>query len=216
MLESIGSWLSRMSRTNRLWVITSLAAAGLAGGLLLLRHAMQDGQGRSETSQPTSAINFGASGSGLSAEASPIAPESPEAVADEVEKSLGSWRSAILARDADTVMMLDRMFTGAPGRYAAGLSKSAAGDADERVRAFSTRVLGKLKDPAFAAVFENLLADKSPFVRQNAAWALGELASVGDGKTAARRALVELRQVRSRDPAPNVRSAAKGALARLE
>ena len=48
-------------------------------------------------------------------------------------------------------------------------------DANERVRAFSTRVLGKFKQVELAETFERLLEDGSPFVRQNAAWALGEL-----------------------------------------
>jgi HEAT repeat protein len=77
-------------------------------------------------------------------------------------------------------------------------------------------VLGKLKSAALADVFETLLADKSPFVRQNAAWALGELAADADGRTAARRAVAELRHARAKDPAPDVRTAASGALARLE
>jgi len=84
------------------------------------------------------------------------------------------------------------------------------------VRAFSTRVLGKYKSPTLADTFDALLADKSPFVRQNAAWALGELAAQADGRAAAQRAVAELRHARAKDPAPDVRTAARGALARLE
>ena len=206
-----------MSRRGKRWIAVGLGGAVLAAGLLVVRHTVQDGAGAREGHEARSAINFGASGSGLSAEAPPAAvPETAETIAAEVDKSVGSWRNAILAKDVETVVMLDRQFTGAPQRYAPALRDSATGDADERVRAFSTRVLGKLKDPALAGLYEQLLADKSPFVRQNAAWALGELAAVEDGRTAARRAVAELRQARSRDPAPDVRSAAKGALARLE
>ena len=114
------------------------------------------------------------------------------------------------------VQSLDRAFLSSPERYRSALEKSARSDADGRVRAFSTRVLGKQKNPALAPLFETLLSDKSPFVRQNAAWALGELAVLDDGRVAARHAVAELRLARAKDPAPDVRTAAKGALARLE
>ena len=111
---------------------------------------------------------------------------------------------------------LDRAFADAPERYRRRPTASAKSEADERVRAFSTRVLGKQRNAALAALFETLLADKSPFVRQNAAWALGELAATGGRTRAARRAVAELRHARAKDPAADVRAAAKGALARLE
>ena len=167
------------------------------------------------TDQAKSAINFGPSGSGLS-EPPAVVPETPASIEAEVDKSVSSWRAAILARNAETVLALDAAFGASPARYGVALRKLAAGDADERVRAFSTRVLGKRRDPELAGLFEELLGDKSPFVRQNAAWALGELAAVDDGRAAAKRAVAELRQARSRDPAPDVRSAAKSALAKME
>ena len=68
------------------------------------------------------------------------------------------------------------------------------------MRAFSTRVLGKMKNVALVEDFQRLLADKSPFVRQNAAWALGELATRPGGREAAEAALDELRQAQD-DPA---------------
>ena len=145
-----------------------------------------------------------------------VVAETPESIAVEVDKSLGAWRDAILARNAESVVALDAEFRAAPQRYVPALRKSATGDADERVRAFSTRVLGKLKDATLAGLYKDLLADKSPFVRQNAAWALGELAADADGKAAARLAVAELRRARAKDPAPDVRAVAKGTLARLE
>ncbi|MES1210454.1 MAG: HEAT repeat domain-containing protein [Pseudomonadota bacterium] len=54
------------------------------------------------------------------------------------------------------------------------------------------------------------MADASPYVRQNAAWALGELRGAGSV------AVAELRRVRTRDAAPAVRSAAKDALGKVE
>jgi hypothetical protein len=137
-------------------------------------------------------------------------------IAQEVDTSLASWRQAILDKNAEVVQSLDRAFLSSPERYRSALEKSARSDTDGRVRAFSTRVLGKQKNAAFAPLFETLLSDKSPFVRQNAAWALGELAVLDDGRVAARRAVAELRLARAKDPAPDVRTAAKGALARLE
>ena len=204
-----------MSRGGKRWIITGLAVALATGGALVVRHTTQPG-GRASADRATSAINFGASGSGLSEPPAPAVPETPESIEAEVAKSVGAWRAAILARNAETVVALDGAFGASPGRYGVALRKLATGDADERVRAFSTRVLGKRRDPELAGVFEELLADKSPFVRQNAAWALGELAAVDDGRAAARRAVAELRHARSRDPAPDVRSAAKSALAKME
>ena len=169
-------------------------------------------------SRPGTAINFGASGSGLSDEAPApaVVPETPEIIAAEVDRSLGEWRNAILVKNADAVVALDATFQASPQRYAGALRDAASADADERVRAFSTRVLGKLKDPTLVDLFKQLLADKSPFVRQNAAWALGELAADAGGRAAARHAVAELRRARAKDPAPDVRAVAKGTLARLE
>jgi hypothetical protein len=201
-----------MSRNPKRWIAAGLALAFVigAGGLALRHHRAQQ------------ALRLQAAGEstlrGLAADVvtPPVLPETPEMIAEEVARSLVAWREAILVRDADAVVRLDRSFTTAPDRYRAALVESARGEKDERVRAFSTRVLGKQKNPALADVFETQLADKSPFVRQNAAWALGELAAQADGRAAARRAVAELRHARAKDPAPDVRSAAKGALARLE
>ena len=143
-------------------------------------------------------------------------PPSDSEVAQRVEAAMGAWRNAILVRDPDTVLALDREFQGAPARYASALVKCAETDSDERVRAFCTRVLGKLKAGERAELYERLLADKSPYVRQNAAWALGELAETANGHIFTRHALAELRHVSAKDPADAVREAAKGALEKLE
>jgi hypothetical protein len=146
------------------------------------------------------------------------APEVPlgAAAKQQVETALAAWRQAILLKDADTVLALDRSFTGDPRRFAPALVKSAEEDQNERVRAFSTRVLGKLDAPALAELFQRLLDDKSPYVRQNAAWALGQLAGRTDGRQAAKPALAELRRVEVEDPAPDVRAAASHALDNLQ
>jgi len=146
----------------------------------------------------------------------PTPPDPPEVIAKRVEAAMSSWRTAILVRDADAVLALDREFLGAPDRYAEALTACAQTDSDERVRAFCTRVLGKFKSSERAPLFESLLADKSPYVRQNAAWALGELAETTNGHIVTRHALAELRHVQAKDPAGDVRMAAKGALEKLE
>lgn len=202
-----------MSRNHK-WAIAAGLAVVLVGvGALVLReqHANRAVQLRAAD---------GSSLRKLEAEPATVpvlpVPETPEMIAQDVTASLAAWRQAILVRDADAVVRLDRAFVNDPTRYRAALVESARSETDERVRAFSTRVLGKQKNAALADLFEALLADKSAFVRQNAAWALGELAADADGRQAARRAVAELRHARARDPAVDVRTAAKGALARLE
>jgi hypothetical protein len=146
----------------------------------------------------------------------PTPPDPPEVIAKRVEVAMSSWRTAILVRDADAVLALDREFLGAPDRYGDALTTCAQTDGDERVRAFCTRVLGKFKSSERVALFERLLSDKSSYVRQNAAWALGELAETTNGLIVTRHALAELRHVQAKDPAGDVRAAAKGALEKLE
>jgi hypothetical protein len=197
-------------RDKKLIAAGSLVLA-LAAGLGVRHHRAQQAIRLRAAAGPPRGLEANAVDPGL---VSP--PETPEAVAAEVGTSREAWRQAILTKNADSVLALDRTFMSSPDRYRGALVESAKKDADERVRAFSTRVLGKQKSPALAGLFEALLADKSPFVRQNAAWALGELAALEDGRAAARHAAAELRRARSKDPAPDVRTAAKDALARLE
>ena len=147
---------------------------------------------------------------------SPPTPESPDAVDKRVADALAGWRNAILARDADMVIKLDMAFLDAPAMYLEGLKTSAGSDENERVRAFSTRELGKYKRGDLAPTFRELLGDKSAYVRQNAAWALGELGAATDGRAAARTAMAELRQLVKRDPTQDVRAAARTALERIE
>jgi hypothetical protein len=141
--------------------------------------------------------------------APPPAPETPEQIAAQVDRAMSRWRTGILMKDAPTVIQLDTTFRQLPARFRPPLAKSAETDENERVRAFSTRVLGKLKEPDEAPLFRRLLTDKSPYVRQNAAWALGELGAAGAP------ALAELQRASRSDPAGDVRAAAKAALGKL-
>lgn len=140
-------------------------------------------------------------------EAAPTIPTVP--VEQQVDTLMASWRTAILARDADTVMMCDRAFLGEPRTFTSALLESARHDADERVRAFSTRVLGKFEDAALIDDFRKLLDDGSAFVRENAAWGLGQL------EARATSAASDLEKLRKHDKADGVRRAADQALQRL-
>ena len=137
-----------------------------------------------------------------------VAGATEQAVATRVEPMMKDWRTAIINKDPDTVQSLDLAFATYPSEFTAALMASAAGDPEERVRSFSTRVLGKLRLPESAELMRKLLADKSEYVRFNAAWALGEL---GD-----RTAVPRLRQLQHRDPSSSVRQSAGQSLRKME
>jgi hypothetical protein len=151
--------------------------------------------------------------------ASPAAPGGPSAPPVEAQKDeavMDRWRHGILEKNAEVVLDLDQWFAAEPPRFGPQLEILAGTDPDDRVRAFSTRVLGKYKNVAAVGVFEHLLSDRSPYVRQNGAWALGELAERPGGRPAAARSLGELQRLQESDPVPDVRSAAAAALKKLQ
>jgi hypothetical protein len=135
----------------------------------------------------------------------PLAPNEPP-VEKQIDAMMKAWREAILGRDPDMVMMCDRTFVGDPLTFTPALVKSAQSDSDQRVRAFSTRVLGKFVDPTLIEVFRGLLADPNPHVRENAVWALGELGERAGGLAGV------LDKARRGDKAEQVRRAAAAAL----
>jgi hypothetical protein len=203
-----------MSRGHKQWIAAGLVAVVIGTGALVLRHRRAEENIRLRGADGSTLRGLEAGT--IEAPGSLLAHETAAQIETEVRQSLAGWRDAIIGRNADTVVALDRAFLSAPDRYRAALEVSAKTDTDERVRAFSTRVLGKQRSAGLAPLFQAQLADRSPFVRQNAAWALGELAAQEDGRLAARHAVAELRHARAKDPAPDVRTAAKGALERLE
>jgi hypothetical protein len=148
----------------------------------------------------------------------PAAPsqETPAEHDAEVAAALAAWRDGVIQKDSESVIRLDLTFQERPDRYLSALVASSQIESNERVRAFSTRTLGKLRRATLATHFRRLLADQSPFVRQNAAWALGELANVPGGREAARVAVAELLRARAKDIDNAVRLAARGALDRIE
>jgi len=113
---------------------------------------------------------------------------------------MNDWRMAIIQMNADVVERVDREFAARAPEFIPALMVSAESDAEPRVRAFSTRVLGKLRPAESTELMRKLLVDRSEYVRSNAAWALGEL---GD-----REAVGRLRQLEKRDPAALVRQSA--------
>jgi hypothetical protein len=134
----------------------------------------------------------------------------------QLEVAVDTWRQSIIDKRAENVIALDRAFAAYPGRFGPELVRLAEADPQERVRAFSTRVLGKLKNPELADIFGHLLADRSPFVRQNAAWALGELEASPQGRATAEGEIDELQHLRDADPSEAVRGAAMEALKKLQ
>jgi hypothetical protein len=198
-----------MSWGDKRWLAAGLLVALTGAGVVAIHGNVRRGGVGSSGPGETA---FG----GFRSRDLPTPPDSPEVIAKRVETAMTSWRTAILVRDADAVLALDREFVGAPDRYGEALIACAQTDSDERVRAFCTRVLGKFKSSDRAVLFERLLTDKSPYVRQNAAWALGELADTTNGHIVTRHALAELRHVQAKDPAGDVRAAARGALEKLE
>jgi hypothetical protein len=137
----------------------------------------------------------------------PVPDDSSKVAPPPVDEIMNMWRRAILARNPDDVLACDAIFRQDPGRYLQALVTSARTDTEPRVRAFSARVLGKLQDPALVPLFRRMLADDSPYVRENGAWALGELRS--------REATDELGRLSRSDPAEDVRKAAATALAQI-
>ena len=138
----------------------------------------------------------------------PMRADPAEPIEARVTRLMKDWRAAIIQKNPEVVESLDRAFAAQPGVFIPALMASAEGDPEERVRSFSTRVLGKLRPPESVELMRKLLDDRSEYVRFNAAWATGEL---GD-----RQAVSRLRQLQKRDPSPNVRRSADASLRKMD
>jgi HEAT repeats len=213
---------SRDSNASKRWVVFAglgLVALALAVGLWPRERSgggdLGDGGKRSAAgpNAPTR-VDFPVNQSGGGGTDARPALEPPP-VEKQIEAIMGTWRNAILVKDADAVVAADGAFQHEPQKFLQALMTSAETDPDDRVRAFSTRVLGKLKNPACAPVFQRLLTDKSQYVRMNAAWGLGELASTPEGRASAKRALHALRRLEKTETAKDTRDAASLAAGRL-
>ena len=206
-----------MPRGHKRWIIAGLAVVLATSAAVVVLRTTKPGRDRANADRAGTAIDFGArrtwSGRRTARQSSLRRPRASRprwtgrSARGVTRSSPGTWRrcSRSMLRSPRRPRATCPPCASPPPamqRNACARSRRAC-SASSRIR-------------RWPGVFEELLADKSPFVRQNAAWALGELAAVDDGRAAARHAVAELRHARSRDPAPDVRSAAKGALARLE
>lgn len=215
-----------MLKGRKLWIAAGVSVSLIGAGVVIFRHGGHDKApaGEQAAADPTDKWRgFAAGVPGMPGSdpqggphAPPVTAASPAEQKQQLELAVSSWRNAILTKDADTVVTLDRAFTENPVRFGPELEKMAQSDENERVRAFSTRVLGKLRAPQLAELFQKLLDDKSPYVRQNAAWSLGELGARPEGREAAQRAVAELRRIEQHDAAKDVRHEAGSALKRLQ
>src|SRR5262249_11435507 len=122
-----------MPRNPKRWIAAGLSTVvlGCGAGGLLLRHRSAQRALQLRAADGPASRDLAASPVSL-----PTLPETPEMIAQEVATALTAWRQAILGKDADTVVTLDRSFVNAPDRYRAALVDSARKDGDERVRAF--------------------------------------------------------------------------------
>lgn len=135
--------------------------------------------------------------------------------AEFIQRVMNIWRTAILQKNADGVATAEDAFRAHPRTFFTALSNSARTDENERVRAFSTRMLGMLAMTDAAPLFRELLADPSRHVRGNAAWGLGELAMRPEARDQVRAAAETLRRLKSSDPADEVRKNAADALNKM-
>lgn len=188
-----------MPRSWKLLVVPAIALAG--AGFAAFRWAA-----RPEAEAPRAASPEGPA----ARPAGPAVPAAPKAAPPpELEQPIFKrWRRGILFKNPEQVLACDRAFLEEPARYRADLARLAEHDPEERVRSFSTRVLGKMAFRDDSDLFARLLEkDPSAYVRENAAWGLGQL-----GLKEARAALGKA----GGDAAENVRAAAQAALKRCE
>lgn len=130
----------------------------------------------------------------------PVAPE-------RVTHVMGEWRNAIVLKNAETVEAIDDVFRAHPDEFLPALMDAAKNEPEPRVRAFCTRVLGKLRRPESVARLRELLGDPSEFVRHNAAWALAQTGDVSS--------LHRIEHLAAVDPSSLVRTSATESVAQL-
>ena len=208
--------LVALTTRARYWVLTSTCTAVVVASALALFGGGGDRKVRvASTASPLPALEraypANVAGAGMAA-----APETTSERDAEIAAMMSAWRDGVIHKDADAVIRLDMTFQERPDRYVAALVASSQMESNERARAFSTRTLGKFRRSELAQHFRRLLTDPSPFVRQNAAWALGELVDAPEGREAARVTAADLRRARAMDSDGAVRAAARVALAKLE
>lgn len=202
---------SPKGRTRR-GIRLSRVAATVLGGLLVLTAVVvmvrRGGRPTVGGAGPEAGVSDGTNARAplpsVGASALPSVPSpsvaAPEPTSEQLASLMKSWHAAIVTKNAETVETLDREFAARPELFVGALMENAQGDPEERVRSFSTRVLGKLRRPESVEVLRRLLKDGSQYVRFNAAWALGELND--------RESAPSLLRLERHDPSPMVRQSA--------
>jgi HEAT repeats len=189
-----------------LFLLTTGVGLGIRSWFSRARVASDGASAPSVSAGSRSLLSATDSQRALAAGDAPPAPTEP--IAARVAPLMTEWRSAIVNKNADMVESLDRTFVDHPREFIPALMASAESDPEDRVRSFSTRVLGKLRPSESTELMRKLLSDRSEYVRFNAAWALGQLAD--------REAGPRLRRLLQRDPSATVRQSARESLSKIE
>lgn len=138
----------------------------------------------------------------------PVGAEVPEQ-----ERRIGlvvnAWRQAVVMKRIKEIEQWNNQVVGYGSESVPFLKKLAAEDENERVRAFAVRVIGRMHRSDLDSFFIMLLQkDRSPFVRENAAWSLGEL---GNG-----RYIDILQSVANNDESDRVRQTARESITTIK
>lgn len=145
------------------------------------------------------------------------------------------WRKAVLTKNITQINQLDSQIKGCGDEAIPFLTKLAKEDTNERVRAFSVRVLGRMNvaelssalpsvNPStywsagqLSSLFMELLKnDASAFVRENCCWALGRLGNTDSFGTLTTSTLEILQKVADNDASAQVRKVASEAIANIK
>jgi len=143
-------------------------------------------------------------------------PKGPFPVDDTVpakERQIGRlfniWRKAVLTKNITQINQLDSQIKGCGDEAIPFLTKLAKEDANERVRAFTVRMLGRMDIKELSSLFMELLKnDTSAFVRENSCWALGQMGNID--------ALETLQKTADSDPSDRVRKVAAEAIKNIK
>lgn len=138
----------------------------------------------------------------------PVGEDIPEPER-QIGRVMNAWRETIISRRIEDIKRL-RLGIKRYGQEAIPfLRQLVLEDKNERIRAFATRVLGQMKKTKLISLFIDLLQkDTSPFVRIDAAWALGELGNL--------KSVSILQMIADSDESERVRQSAQKALKSIE
>lgn len=163
-----------LARLRRAWVRLGLATVGLAllgaGAIAALLREPTPG------TEPPRGIAQVAHASAPSARPATPPPDRPTLEAPpelDLSPTAARWRRAVILGQRREVLQGALALRQAPDGERQLLSLARDGNA--RIRAYAFRELGRRRNPTLTPVFEAALADASPYVQENARWALSEL-----------------------------------------